>query len=193
MIASAILYNGTVINQAPLYETFFHIPANESIFVFDCVNFLGPIIFGLPFVDGDEGRKRTIFGAYMTTEVLLILIAIAYLFLYKHQALMSFSWFMAFMLISAGDSSMYLVASETPPQRDRALAFALIFAVSQFVSALIPAAAGHLILLCQQFDEVVDTIGFFKNGCFLKNHIISTRYLLCDSVVLRRPSSCLSI
>jgi len=41
-----------------------------------------------------------------------------------------------------------------------------------------------LILLCQQFDEVVDTIGFFKNGCFLKNHIISTRYLLCDSVVL---------
>src|SRR5215467_1346932 len=50
---------------------------------------------------------------------------------------------------------------------------------------VIACAVNLLVLLCQQFDEVVDTIGFFKNGCFLKNHIISTRYLLCDSVVLR--------
>src|SRR5215467_11524440 len=49
---------------------------------------------------------------------------------------------------------------------------------------VIACAVNLLVLLCQQFDEVVDTIGFFKNGCFLKNHIISTRYLLCDSVVL---------
>jgi hypothetical protein len=45
----------------------------------------------------------------------------------------------------------------------------------------------HLILLCRLFDEVVDIIGFFKNGEFLKNHVISIRYLLCDSVVLIGP------
>jgi hypothetical protein len=61
------------------------------------------------------------------------------------------------------------------------------------ISALIRSAPGEsgvlshfflLVLLCRQFDEVVDIIGFFKNGAFLKNHVISIRYLLCDSVVL---------
>jgi hypothetical protein len=41
-----------------------------------------------------------------------------------------------------------------------------------------------IILLCRQFDEVIDIVGFFENGAFLKNHVISIRYLLCDSVVI---------
>jgi hypothetical protein len=41
----------------------------------------------------------------------------------------------------------------------------------------------RLVLLCRQFDEVIDIVGFFENGAFLKNHVISIRYLLCDSVV----------
>jgi hypothetical protein len=62
--------------------------------------------------------------------------------------------------------------------------------------------AGDLVLLCRQFDEVIDIVGFFENGAFLKNHVISIRYLLCDSVVLggravraprsrARPAPCL--
>jgi Pirin C-terminal cupin domain len=45
----------------------------------------------------------------------------------------------------------------------------------------------RLVLLCRQFDEVIDIVGFFENGAFLKNHVISIRYLLCDSVVLEEP------
>jgi hypothetical protein len=44
-----------------------------------------------------------------------------------------------------------------------------------------------LILLCRQFDEVIDIVRFFENEAFLKNHVISIRYLLCDSVVLTEP------
>jgi putative tryptophan/tyrosine transport system substrate-binding protein len=49
-------------------------------------------------------------------------------------------------------------------------------------------AAPSLVLLCRQFDEVIDIVGFFENGAFLKNHVISIRYLLCDSVVLEEPT-----
>jgi hypothetical protein len=43
---------------------------------------------------------------------------------------------------------------------------------------------GRAVGLCQWFDVVVEIIEFFKNDLFLKNHVISIRYLLYDSVVL---------
>jgi hypothetical protein len=38
------------------------------------------------------------------------------------------------------------------------------------------AEIGFLVLLCQQLDEVVEIIRFFKNGHFWKTTVISIRY-----------------
>jgi MFS family permease len=137
-VGQAFLYNAVTFTLGLTLTTYLGVASNKvGIFyaVFAIGNFLGPLLLGRLF--DTVGRRPMIAGTYLTSAVLLVVVAI----LFKNEAFSDWGLIAAlgvtFFFASAGASSAYLTVSEIFPMEVRALAIAFYYAIGTAIGGIV--------------------------------------------------------
>jgi len=141
-VGQAFLYNAVTFSLGLTLSTYLGVGANKvGLFyaVFAAGNFLGPLLLGRLF--DTVGRRPMIAGTYLTSAVLLLVVA----FLFNNggaadPAFSDWGFTLAlaatFFFASAGASSAYLTVSEIFPMEVRALAIAFFYAIGTAIGGI---------------------------------------------------------
>jgi MFS family permease len=137
-VGQAFLYNAVTFTLGLTLTTYLGV-ASDKVGTFYAVfavgNFLGPLLLGRLF--DTVGRRPMIAGCYLTSAVLLVVVAI----LFNNEAFSDWGLIAAlgvtFFFASAGASSAYLTVSEIFPMEVRALAIAFFYAIGTAIGGII--------------------------------------------------------
>ena len=147
MIAQAFFYNAIFFTYALVLSHFYGVPAGRVglyILPFAIGNFLGPLLLGRLF--DSVGRRVMIAATYVTSGVLLAVVAWAFGRGMLTATTQTVAWSVIFFFASAAASSAYLTVSEIFPLEMRALAIAVFYAVGTGTGGVIgPALFGALV------------------------------------------------
>jgi MFS family permease len=147
MIAQAFFYNAIFFTYALVLSHFYGVPAERVglyILPFAIGNFMGPLLLGRLF--DSVGRRVMIAVTYVTSGVLLAVVAWAFGRGMLTATTQTVAWSVIFFFASAAASSAYLTVSEIFPLEMRALAIAVFYAVGTGTGGVLgPALFGALV------------------------------------------------
>ncbi len=143
-VGQAFIYNAVTFTLGLTLTTYFGVATDKiGLFyaVFAAGNFLGPLLLGRLF--DTVGRKPMIAGTYLTSAVMLVVVAVLLsgcdstscegtLSDWAVTAALTVTFFFA----SAGASSAYLTVSEIFPMEVRALAIAFFYAIGTAIGGI---------------------------------------------------------
>jgi MFS family permease len=136
-VGQAFIYNAVVFTLGLTLTTYLGVKSGDvGLFyaVFAMGNFLGPLLLGRLF--DTVGRRPMIAGTYLTSAVLLVVVAI----LFNSESFSDWGFVAAlsatFFFASAGASSAYLTVSEIFPMEVRALAIAFFYAIGTAIGGI---------------------------------------------------------
>jgi len=146
-IGQAFIYNAVLFNYGDILSTYYGTSSGTVpayIIPFAVGNFLGPLLLSRLF--DTVGRKVMIAGCYITSGVLLAVMAALFNAGSLTVTTQVIAWVVIFFFASAGASAAYLTVSEIFPMETRAMAIAFFYAVGTGIGGAIgPVLYGHLI------------------------------------------------